>query len=375
MSTESEPTTACDVTFENGTQCAKPAGHWVPGSSDMHMPAETLRKEQRRTRWQAAARAAKQPVDRAVIRTYMAVADEEQRDLRAEREELNCMIQSSNSAAVDARREAERLRAELKQARPPTGALPPVQKLALATEFRVPLPGHPAGSYGEIVVKRERASSYRWAARERAGSYRWAVTDGAVSSLRIWTDGDGWRYLSDIGRTAAYRHTLDEALLLAERAAEFEATSLAKVLSLRPDEAAVDVLPSDVALSVEEVLVVAERLFQTGTGRRDADRGLCEDVLSVVLASLPVEARADYLTQLERFAEEHRGRLEQLYREFGPDSAIAAHGRYQLVGQPVSIVLCERLDERPLWLAGVWDGELPGVLLADIAEAWGVRLP
>jgi hypothetical protein len=43
---------------------------------------------------------------------------------------------------------------------------------------------------------------------------------------------------------------------------------------------------------------------------------------------------------------------------YGPGSAPAEHGRYALVGQPESLVLCERFESTPL-------------LLDDLAFAWG----
>ncbi|WP_326811664.1 hypothetical protein [Streptomyces scopuliridis] len=101
-----EPETRCNVTFVDGDQCAKPAGH----SDDLHMPLETWQKHERRARWEAAARAAKRPVDRAALRAYMAVADEEQQDLlavlQAERAQADGIITG--------------LRAELEQARATT---------------------------------------------------------------------------------------------------------------------------------------------------------------------------------------------------------------------------------------------------------------
>lgn len=246
------------------------------------------------------------------------------------------------------------------RARPaPAGALPLVQQLALVTEFRVPMPQGTAGGYGEVVVQRDEVGTL------------WAVTDGAFSGLRAWIDGEGWRHISDVGRAVAYRHTREAALLLAHQVAELEAPCYqAEVAAAAPET---DTMPQ--AVSTREVLVVAERLFREAAGERPLGRGVCEEVLAVVLKALPADEHAGYPARLEEFAQRRRERLAQLYLEFGPDSAIAAHGRYELVGQPVSVVLCELLDARPLWLAGVWDYELPEVWLADIAEAWGSPLP
>lgn len=84
-------------------------------------------------------------------------------------------------------------------------------QLALAVEFRVPLPDGIGGGYGEVVVQREASDSDRW-----------AVTDGAPVGLQAWLDGDGWKYVTDIGRSAAFVYGLDEALGLAEEVARIE---------------------------------------------------------------------------------------------------------------------------------------------------------
>ena len=97
-------------------------------------------------------------------------------------------------------------------------------------------------------------------------------------------------------------------------------------------------------------------------------------MLSVALAALPAGERAGYPERLEEFARVRRDRLAHLYREFSPDSAITRHVRYELVSHPVGIVLCERLDTKPMWLSGTWEGKLPDQWLADVAEAWGVPL-
>ncbi|MGW7444984.1 hypothetical protein [Kitasatospora sp. NPDC054795] len=87
------------------------------------------------------------------------------------------------------------------------------EQLALAVEFRVPIPQGPVGGYGEVVVRRDETGT------------GWAVTDGALVGLRAWTEGEGWRLVRDIGRAAAYPHTREQALTLARRVAEIEAAN------------------------------------------------------------------------------------------------------------------------------------------------------
>lgn len=83
-------------------------------------------------------------------------------------------------------------------------------QLTLASEFRVPLPDGLGGD-GEVVVR-----------RESTGSDRWAVTDGAVSGLQAWVYPVGWQPVAEVGRDAAFAHSLDDALDLAEDVARIE---------------------------------------------------------------------------------------------------------------------------------------------------------
>lgn len=87
-------------------------------------------------------------------------------------------------------------------------------QLDLAAEFRIPCT-NTNGGYAEVAVERSHASKL------------WAVTDGAFTGRRVWHDG-GWQYLSDIGRTAAYRHSREEALALGQHVAEIEGADIDK---------------------------------------------------------------------------------------------------------------------------------------------------
>ncbi|MDH6709878.1 hypothetical protein P3T27_006627 [Kitasatospora sp. MAA19] len=101
--------------------------------------------------------------------------------------------------------------------------LSPQEQLALAVEFRVPIPQGPVGGYGEVVVRRDETGD------------GWAVTDGALVGLAAWTETDGWQPVRDIGRAAAYRHTREEALDLAHRVAEIEAANHQTLLDVIAD--------------------------------------------------------------------------------------------------------------------------------------------
>ncbi|MFE0379309.1 hypothetical protein ACFW1M_27885 [Streptomyces inhibens] len=124
--------------------------------------------------------------------------------------------------------------------------------------------------------------------------------------------------------------------------------------------------------ALDEVLAAAQRITWACTNLRtffvpDASR----DILDVALAAVRAQERGGYVRRLEAFAERHRGRLEEMLRAYGPGSAPAECGRYVLVGQPESLVICERLESTLMLLHGVWDGELEGTLLDDLAFAGG----
>ncbi|MEJ8654915.1 hypothetical protein WKI65_44465 [Streptomyces sp. MS1.AVA.3] len=100
------------------------------------------------------------------------------------------------------------------------------RQMALVSEFRVPVPDSGAGGYAEIVVRRERTDVDRW-----------AVTDGALTGLRAWVAGEGWQYVSDVGRKVAYAHERDGALALALQVAEIEGACYgAEVDALRAED-------------------------------------------------------------------------------------------------------------------------------------------
>ncbi|MEU8893921.1 hypothetical protein [Streptomyces sp. NPDC048442] len=67
-----------------------------------------------------------------------------------------------------------------------------------------------------------------------------------------------------------------------------------------------------------------------------------------------------------------RERLVRLFAEYGPQSAIAKHGRHELLAHPVSLIALERLSTARFALALLWDGELPDRWLNDLCGPWGI---
>ena len=127
-------------------------------------------------------------------------------------------------------------------------------------------------------------------------------------------------------------------------------------------------------LDGQEVLAVARRCPWALTDPAGfLPSAASEEFLSVALSAVREDERAGYVQRLEAFTERFRGRLEELLRAYGPGSAPAAHGRYMLVGQPESLIICERMESAPFLLRGRWKEELEHVLLDDLEFAWGPR--
>ncbi|MFI0596616.1 hypothetical protein [Streptomyces griseus] len=77
--------------------------------------------------------------------------------------------------------------------------------------------------------------------------------------------------------------------------------------------------------------------------------------LDVALSAVRPEEREGYIERLVAFVEQHRARLENLLRAYGPASTPASHGRYALIGQPETLVILERMEAAPFLLRGKWE--------------------
>ncbi|WDM16527.1 hypothetical protein J3S85_36600 [Streptomyces lavenduligriseus] len=127
-------------------------------------------------------------------------------------------------------------------------------------------------------------------------------------------------------------------------------------------------------LEAKDVLAAAERFPRAVAApgvRHWPDGG---DFLDVALSAVRPEEREGYIERLEAFVEEHRARLEELLRAYGPGSRPASHGRYALVGQPETLVILERMETVPFLLRGRWEEELETVFLDDLEFVWGPRI-
>ncbi|MDT0485231.1 hypothetical protein [Streptomyces doebereineriae] len=95
---------------------------------------------------------------------------------------------------------------------------------------------------------------------------------------------------------------------------------------------------------VHQVLEAAKSIFVSLTGYTGFDRDLSEEILTVVLKCVSAEQQDGYAGQLGAFADE---------------------SRCYLTHQPESLVVCERLDTVPMWLAAVWNTELDAELTLE----------
>ncbi|MFD3660122.1 hypothetical protein ACFWVF_05885 [Streptomyces sp. NPDC058659] len=123
---------------------------------------------------------------------------------------------------------------------------------------------------------------------------------------------------------------------------------------------------------MERAKVAITPLYLSYTEVSDLDPDATEQVLTAVLGTMSPRQRAGYPGRLTEFSTTHHARLERLYAEYGPGSAIAIHGRYSLVHSPTSVAVLERLAAAPETLHEEWDAaELPPAWLDGLTTAWG----
>ncbi|MFF7764230.1 hypothetical protein [Streptomyces griseorubiginosus] len=163
---------------------------------------------------------------------------------------------------------------------------------------------------------------------------------------------------------AELAHIADRTMTLARLAVRPAAPTAPPAPSLPTP---IDEAPQE---QVEQVLAAAERLFAELAGHTDYSREASLETLAVVLTAVAAEDQAGYVAQLEDFAARNRDRLMELYRKYGPGGELARLERSGLVEHPESIVICERLDAAPMWLQGVWDGEIEELTLERFAQLW-----
>ncbi|MFE7777154.1 hypothetical protein ACFU5O_25335 [Streptomyces sp. NPDC057445] len=157
----------------------------------------------------------------------------------------------------------------------------------------------------------------------------------------------------------------DELGDLAERA-------LRHAVDPDPSATSPDARPPVSRMQVERAKVAVMPLYLSFTTASDLDPEVSEQVLIAVLGTMNSRQRAGYAGPLAQFASDNRARLERLYREYGPGSVIAVHGRNSLIHSPTSIAVLERLATAQSALREEWDAaELPPAWLEGLTTAWG----
>ena len=203
---------------------------------------------------------------------------------------------------------------------------------------------------------------------------------GAVAGAHTWISEsspphgseprfeDGW--FAGVRDVASYLRRIADRTATTERGRAASSAMLVAHLQQPPSPAPVSVPP----LEAKDVLAVAERFPWAVAAPGDRHWPDGSDFLDVALSAVGNEDRAGYIERLEAFVEQHRDRLEELLRAYGPGSTPASHGRYALVGQPETLVILERMEAAPFLLRGRWEEELETVFLDDLEFAWGPRI-
>ncbi|MFE5998756.1 hypothetical protein ACFQ6C_18010 [Streptomyces sp. NPDC056454] len=107
---------------------------------------------------------------------------------------------------------------------------------------------------------------------------------------------------------------------------------------------------------IEQVRAVCETHYAavTGTSSDQWDHE-SREVVGIALRTVRMAERDTYPQTLETYLHERRARLERLWQRYGPNGMFA--GELVLIDLPGCFVLCERVDNSPLWLEGMWSQE------------------
>jgi Uncharacterized protein conserved in bacteria len=136
-------------------------------------------------------------------------------------------------------------------------------------------------------------------------------------------------------------------------------------------ERAVVAMQEDPDRDLHSIMAQSERLFHIFcTAPYNAD--LSREVLRVVLSTLRPEEVPGYCSELRGFADLHKVRLENIFRDYGPNSKSGASGTYLLATQPESIPIFERLENAPMLFRAKWIEYMGNDdLLDDMRSIWG----
>ncbi|MEU5233982.1 hypothetical protein AB0G82_32610 [Streptomyces anulatus] len=218
---------------------------------------------------------------------------------------------------------------------------------------------------------------------EQADAIVAQVEAGAVAGAHAWISESSAPHGSDARFEDGWHEGVRDVARLLLRIADNTATTgrglaASHALFLNPVQRQPAPAPQDTpketapapALDPAAVLAAAERCpwaLAPPAERHWPDGSFLDTALSAVRP----EEQAGYAERLQAFAVQHRTRLEDLLRAYGPGSTPASHGRYALVGQPETLVILERMETAPFLLRGTWDDEEEEIYLDDLEFAWG----
>lgn len=203
-----------------------------------------------------------------------------------------------------------------------------------------------------------------------AGAHTWISESSAPHGCEPQFE-DGW--FAGVRDVASYLLRIADTTATAQRG---RAASSAQLLAHHRQPASLTPEPParEAALDAKEVLAAAQRCTWALADPSDfLIPEASDEIMTVVLDAVREDERAGYAQRLKEFAEQHRERLQELLRAYGPGSKPASHGRYVLVGQPESLIICERMEAAPFLLRGRWERELEAILLDDLEFVWGPR--
>ncbi|MBO1332555.1 hypothetical protein [Streptomyces sp. VRA16 Mangrove soil] len=135
-----------------------------------------------------------------------------------------------------------------------------------------------------------------------------------------------------------------------------------------------DIQETVVRARADRLLQAAEPLYAMFTAHRH-NQALSRDVVEVLAQTIDDDVA--YPAVLAGFVERYRERLELAYADYGPTSThFLKHGRCLLASQPESLIIFERLSGigSRFRLRSAWEGRLPGTMLEDMGQIWGVAL-
>jgi len=117
----------------------------------------------------------------------------------------------------------------------------------------------------------------------------------------------------------------------------------------------------------------AERLYLTFV-TEPGETELSLEVLAMIAPTITADERSAYPDHLAEFVDSHRDQIEDILHEYGANSPSAGEYNYFLFTQPESLILWERIANRPRALVhSIQDSDLIGPVSA-LADVWGSPL-